>query len=227
MPYKQMNYAHVIDQLGETPYRVFNMNIKELINTFPDYAKDIRLNYSKILNEDILNKKQLYSIILIASFTTQLNSLKDAALEETKEFINEELMEDVYGAYSIMSMNAIYYRFTHLTSENDYFTMPANLRMQYLSKFKIDKSVDSYGSNLGPLKGLIGTSDSRMETITLIGSINLIKLAESYIHQIDKPLKQIAMKVRILDINIDDEEDLANSFALKTRLTKPSTYIFN
>ena len=49
-------------------------------------------------------------------------------------------MEDVYGAYSIMSMNAIYYRFTHLSSETDYFTMPANLRMQYLSKFKIDKS---------------------------------------------------------------------------------------
>ena len=140
MPYKQMNYAHVIDQLEETPFRVFNMNIKELINTFPDYAKDIKLNYSKILNEDILNKKQLYGIILISSFTTQLNSLKDAALEETKEFIDEELMEDVYGAYSIMSMNAIYYRFTHLSSENDYFTMPANLRMQYLSKFKIDKS---------------------------------------------------------------------------------------
>ena len=140
MPYKQMNYAHVIDQLEETPFRVFNMNIKELINTFPDYAKDIKLNYSKILNEDILNKKQLYGIILISSFTTQLNSLKDAALEETKEFIDEELMEDVYGAYSIMSMNAIYYRFTHLSAENDYFTMPANLRMQYLSKYKIDKS---------------------------------------------------------------------------------------
>jgi len=112
------------------------MNIKELINTFPDYAKDVKLNYSKILNEDILNKRQLYGVILISSFTTQLNSLKDAALEETKEFIDGELMEDVYGAYSIMSMNAIYYRFTHLSSENDYFTMPANLRMQYLSKFK-------------------------------------------------------------------------------------------
>ena len=116
------------------------MNIKELINTFPDYAKDIKLNYSKILNEDILNKKQLYSIILISSFTSQLNVLKEAALKETKEFIDDELLEDIYGAYAIMSMNAIYYRFTHLSSETDYFTMPANLRMQYLSKFKIDKS---------------------------------------------------------------------------------------
>ena len=82
-----MNYAHVIDQLEETPYRVFNMNIKELINTFPDYAKDIKLNYSKILNEDILNKKQLYGIILISSFTTQLNSLKDAALKKQRSLL--------------------------------------------------------------------------------------------------------------------------------------------
>jgi len=116
------------------------MTIKELVNTLPDYAKDIKLNYSKVLNEGVLNNKQLYSIILISSFTTQLNSLKEAALEETKEFIDKDLMEDIYGAYSIMSMNAIYYRFTHLSSESDYFTMPANLRMQYLSKFKIDKS---------------------------------------------------------------------------------------
>ena len=92
------------------------MNIKELINTFPDYAKDIKLNYSKILNEDILNKKQLYGIILISSFSTQLNILKEAALKETKEFIDDELLEDIYGAYAIMSMNAIYYRFTHLSS---------------------------------------------------------------------------------------------------------------
>ena len=84
--------------------------------------------------------KSLYGIILISSLTTQLNSLKNAALEEAKEYIDEELMDDIYGAYSIMSMNAIYYRFTHLSSEADYFTMPANLRMQYLSKFKIDKS---------------------------------------------------------------------------------------
>ena len=116
------------------------MTIKELVSTFPDFAKDIKLNYSKVLNEDILNKKQLYGIILICSFTSQLNILKEAALEETKELIDENLMEDIHGAYSIMSMNAIYYRFTHLSSEADYFTMPANLRMQYLSKFKIDKS---------------------------------------------------------------------------------------
>ena len=31
-----------------------------------------------------------------------------------------------------MSMKSIYYRFTHLSTEYDYSSIPANLRMQYL-----------------------------------------------------------------------------------------------
>ncbi len=138
MLYKQMNCALATGLLEETPFK--NMNISETVNLFPDFAKDIKLNYSKILNEQILGKKQLFSIILISSLATQLDDLKNSALEETKEYVDEELMEDIYGAYSIMSMNAIYYRFTHLATETDYFNMPANLRMQYLTKFKTNKS---------------------------------------------------------------------------------------
>ena len=38
-----------------------------------------------------------------------------------------------------MSMNAIYYRFTHLATEYNYASLPANLRMQYLTKHNISK----------------------------------------------------------------------------------------
>ena len=96
------------------------MNITETINSFPEYAKDIKLNYSKILNEQILNNKLLYGIILISSLATQSKILQDAALDETEDHLDKEFMNDVYGAYSIMSMNAIYYRFTHLSENNDY-----------------------------------------------------------------------------------------------------------
>ena len=41
------------------------MNITEKLDSFPEFAKDIKLNYSKIINENILNKQQLYGIILI------------------------------------------------------------------------------------------------------------------------------------------------------------------
>ena len=115
------------------------MNISDIINSFPEYAKDIKLNYSKILNEQILNTKQLYGIILISSFSTQLNNLQEAALKEVEGKLDESFKDAVYGAYSIMSMNAIYYRFTHLATEYNYSSLPANLRMQYLSKHNIEK----------------------------------------------------------------------------------------
>ena len=88
-----------------------------------------------------------------------------------------------------------------------------------------DLSIKSYGANQGPLKGLIGTSDSRMETITLIGSLEKIQLAEKFIKFIDIPQKQVALSIKILDVNINDEEDLSNSFALSAN--NPTAYILN
>ena len=141
MHYKQMNCVHATGQLAGKLYK-FDciMNITEILSSFPEYAKDIRLNYSKVLNEGILDETQLYSIILVSSISTKLDSLKEAAFNEVDEYLNEEILEDVNGAYAIMSMNAIYYRFTHLATEYDYSSLPANLRMQYLGKHKMKKS---------------------------------------------------------------------------------------
>ena len=116
------------------------MTITERISNFPEYAKDIKLNYSKILNETTLNKQQLYSVILISSITTKSEELIKHAMEEAQPYLDENILDDIYGAYSIMSMNAIYYRFTHLATEYDYSNIPANLRMQILSKNKISKT---------------------------------------------------------------------------------------
>ena len=56
------------------------MSINNIISSFPEYAKDIKLNYSKIINENILEEKQLFSIILIASMATRSKKLLQEAL---------------------------------------------------------------------------------------------------------------------------------------------------
>ena len=137
---KLMSYAPVIDLWAGILFRRDFMSITEKISSFPEYAKDIKLNYSKILNEQILNKQQLYSIILISSITTGMKDLIEVAEEDAKNYIDNSLIESIYGAYSIMSMNSIYYRFTHLATNSDYSEIPANLRMQFLSKHKMDKA---------------------------------------------------------------------------------------
>ena len=65
-------------------------------------------------------------------------------------------------------------------------------------------SVTSYGGNEGPLVGLIATTNDRLETLTLIGEPNLIDVAETYIKQLDLRQRQVALSVKILDVEISD-----------------------
>ena len=73
--------------------------------------------------------------------------------------------------------------------------------------------VDTYGSNVGPLLGLMGTTDSRLNTITLIGDPRLISVAESYLKQIDLRKRQVAVKVQILNIDLLNNKSIDTSFS--------------
>ena len=76
-------------------------------------------------------------------------------------------------------------------------------------------SVRSYGGNEGPLLGLIATTDDRLQTITLVGTPDLIKVAETYIKQLDLRQRQVALTVRLLDVEISDGTTIDNSWAFR------------
>ena len=73
--------------------------------------------------------------------------------------------------------------------------------------------VDTYGSGVGPLLGLVGTTDTRLNTITLIGDPKLISVAESYLKQIDLRKRQVAVKVQILNIDLLNDKSIDTSFS--------------
>ena len=73
--------------------------------------------------------------------------------------------------------------------------------------------VDTYGSGVGPLLGLVGTTDMRLNTITLIGDPKLISVAESYLKQIDLRKRQVAVKVQILNIDLLNDKSIDTSFS--------------
>jgi len=77
-------------------------------------------------------------------------------------------------------------------------------------------STETYGASIGPLRGLSGTTDSRLRTITLIGDAQLIAVAEGYLRQIDLRQRQVALSVKILDVSLDNNMDLSNSFAFRS-----------
>jgi len=76
-------------------------------------------------------------------------------------------------------------------------------------------SVEVYGAAMGPLIGLQATTDSRLDTITMIGDPSLVAIAEQYLKQLDLRQRQVALTVRLLDVNINNDSTLKNSFAFR------------
>ena len=76
-------------------------------------------------------------------------------------------------------------------------------------------SVETYGSSTGPLRGLTGTTDSRLGTITLVGDSQLVAVGEGYLKQIDLRQRQVAVKVQILNIDLLNDKSIDSSFSAR------------
>ena len=76
-------------------------------------------------------------------------------------------------------------------------------------------NVESYGASQGPLRGLLGTTDSRLGTITLVGDPRVVAVAEGYLRQLDLRQRQVALSVKILDVTLDNDTAIENSFAFR------------
>jgi type IV pilus assembly protein PilQ len=76
-------------------------------------------------------------------------------------------------------------------------------------------TVDAYGAASGPLIGLRATTDTRLGTITLVGDASVIAVAEQYLRQLDLRQRQVALSVKILDVNLGNVSEVDNSFAFR------------
>ena len=83
-----------------------------------------------------------------------------------------------------------------------------------------DETINSYGLKGGPLSGLIGTADLRLQTITLIGSKDLIKTAEKYLRSLDVRHRQVALTIKIIDVSLTKSDIKNNVFELRTGDTR-------
>ena len=82
---------------------------------------------------------------------------------------------------------------------------------------------ESFGASTGPLRGLVVTTDARLQTLTLVGDSKLVSVAEGYLRQVDLRQRQVALSVRILDIELDNDSQMSNSFAFRSG----NTFIVN
>ncbi len=104
-----------------------------LIDSLPDYAKDLKLNYSSLVRQDtILTDAQRWGTIVACAIASGNQQLIRAAIAEASSRVPAAIIEAAKGAAAIMGMNNVYYRYLHTVSNERYRTIPARLRMNLL-----------------------------------------------------------------------------------------------
>ena len=78
-----------------------------------------------------------------------------------------------------------------------------------------DEPINSYGIEGGPLLGLVGTADLRLQTVTLIGSSDLMQTAEKYIKDLDIRHRQVALTIKIIDVSLTKTDIKNNVFEFR------------
>ena len=101
------------------------MSIESLKHALPDYAKDLKLNLSSLAAETVLTEQQKAGTFVASALAARNSAVSDALIAEFAPKLSPEALTAAKAAASIMAMNNIYYRFTHLASSPDYKTLPA------------------------------------------------------------------------------------------------------
>lgn len=116
------------------------MSIESLKQQLPEYAKDLKLNLSSLVTADAtMTEQQLWGTLLASALASRCGAVIQAISEEASSHLDEAAVNAAKAAAAIMAMNNIYYRFVHLSSDKQYQTMPARLRMNVIAKPGVDK----------------------------------------------------------------------------------------
>jgi alkyl hydroperoxide reductase subunit D len=106
------------------------MTIEQLLALCPEYAKDLRLNFTNLLRQAELTEQQTWGTLVATAMAARNPGLLDAILREAAGHLSPPALNAARAAAAVMGMNNIFYRFRHLSSNKQYEVIPARLRMQ-------------------------------------------------------------------------------------------------
>ncbi len=181
----------------------------------------VTANFENIEMSDVFN-----SILLSANLQAVV---EDEIIFVGKNILNKSLKPKVSKTYRLNQVNA--------ASVADYLsTLGANISKVMVISGSIDgqeigdgfinkkefedEAINSYGMERGPLYGIVGTADLRLQTITLIGSKEQMKIAETFIESLDVRHKQVALTIKIIDVSLTKSDIKNNVFEIKTGETE-------
>ncbi|MEU5862690.1 MULTISPECIES: carboxymuconolactone decarboxylase family protein [unclassified Nonomuraea] len=116
------------------------MSVDNLKSLLPDYAKDTRLNLGSVTTTSSLTDQQLWGAVLACALATRSARVIAELSQDAADHLSAEAFTAAKAAASIMAMNNVYYRATHLIGDETYATLPARLRMSVIGNPGVDKT---------------------------------------------------------------------------------------
>ena len=115
------------------------MTFDTLLERIPEYAKDLRLNLSSVLRQTELTPQQLWGTVAASAIASRNRQVIDVLLREAEGQMSPVALAAAKTAAAVMGMNNVYYRFLHLTSNANYRTIPARLRMNGIRNHGVEQ----------------------------------------------------------------------------------------
>jgi len=96
---------------------------------------------------------------------------------------------------------------------------PSLTQTQTTTEDRIEVQRVEYTDSVPVLRGLQVTGDERTNTLTLTGPGRLIEIATSQLTTLDIRRRQVAINVRVIDVNLLETDDISTSFSFGLGLT--------
>ena len=116
------------------------MSIDSLKARIPDFAKDVRLNLSALASDETMTAQQKYGLMVACGIASRNPEVRAALEIEAAPHLTPAALAAAKSAATIMGMNNVYYRFTHLVTNDEYRSLPAKLRMNVIGNPGVDKA---------------------------------------------------------------------------------------
>jgi len=106
------------------------MELEQLLESVPDYARDIKLNMGNVLRQPELTEQQAWGTAVACAMAARNPVVAEAVAADGAKHLSEQALYAAKAAAAVMGMNNVFYRFRHLATNEKYAAMPARLRMQ-------------------------------------------------------------------------------------------------
>ncbi|HEX5045827.1 MAG TPA: carboxymuconolactone decarboxylase family protein [Gammaproteobacteria bacterium] len=119
------------------------MDLTDIKNAIPEHAKDLKLNVSTVLSAEGapgLAPQQILAVALASAIAARNPALLDKVEALALPQLDAAQVTAARAAATIMAMNNVYYRFTHLVGNDEYAKLPAKLRMNVIGNPGVDKT---------------------------------------------------------------------------------------